>query len=401
MFATSVLPAAPPTFGRMLTTSRTMIGWLFLVAVTYLLGNVARWGGIPAAHLLTALVVGVTAALSGVTRAPFPKRANRAAQAVVGVLMGSYLDPGSMASVADSMLPLAGTILATIGICLGGALLLPRITLMARADAVLGMVPGGSAAIIACAEELDADSRIVAFMQYLRVALVAVTAPLVVMALHSGAAAPAGGPPALLPDSLTVVSSAHPVAGVTVLIALCALGVNAGRSLRLPAPALLGPMLLTGIGVFTGAATGFLPVGPLQDVVFVVVGLEVGLRFTPSSVRHAGRLLPLALVTTFVLCTLCAGLAGVLSVTTGVPFVDAYLATTPGGINAVLATASSLHAHVALISTSQGLRLFAVVLLTPPLIRWAARRGTRIPRRPAGALPAAVRAPEEERQFAS
>ncbi|WP_405685693.1 AbrB family transcriptional regulator [Streptomyces sp. NBC_00057] len=362
------------------------VRWLLLATVCYFLGNAARWAGIPAAHLLTALVVGVIASLTGTTRSRFPTRANRSAQAVVGVLMGSYLGPGAVRSVVGSIGPLVGVTLATVVLCLGVALILPRLTRMSHSDAVLGMVPGGSAAIIACADDLDADSRVVAFMQYLRVGMVAASAPVVVLALHTATHAgnPAHARPfgsALLPDSLALVNSSHTLAGLLVLAALCTLGGSLGRRLRLPAPTLLGPMLLTAVGVVTGAAHGFQPVGPLQDAVFVVIGLEVGSRFTRPTLRHVGRMLPYVLAATFTVCLMCAALAGALAAAVGISFNDAYLATTPGGINAVLATAASLHSNVALISTSQSLRLFLVVMLTPLLIRWVTSYGARTVRR--------------------
>jgi hypothetical protein len=52
---------------------------------------------------------------------------------------------------------------------------------------------------------------------------------------------------------------------------------------------------------------------------------------------------------------------------------------TPGGINAVLATAAGAGANLVVISTVQSLRLFVVVLLTPPVVRWAIRGYRRHP----------------------
>jgi uncharacterized protein len=54
-----------------------------------------------------------------------------------------------------------------------------------RATALLGMVAGGSAGVVAVADEIDADARLVAVMQYVRVALVALTIPLVAAILHA------------------------------------------------------------------------------------------------------------------------------------------------------------------------------------------------------------------------
>ncbi|MFD0919424.1 AbrB family transcriptional regulator [Saccharopolyspora rosea] len=349
-----------------------MASWTAIVAVCHVLGNIADLVGVPAPHLLTALLVGVAVALLGRAPGKLPRHLNRSSQATVGVLMGSYLAPGALRSVADYLAPLALVTVGTIALCLVAAVVLPRLSALTRSDSVLGMVPGGSAAIIACADELDADARTVAFMQYVRVALVAATAPLVVMVIGGGHAGDVGDPVTpftVLVGSTRLVSGDHPVAGLTLLAGLCLLGIQAGRRLSLPAPALLGPMLLAATAVLTGAGTGFAPEGLLQDLVFTIVGLEVGLRFSPESIRRVGRCVPHVLVAIVALCAGCAGLAAVFSAATGIPFVDAYLATTPGGINAVLATAASMNADLALISTAQSLRLFAVVLLAPPLIR--------------------------------
>lgn len=366
--------------------ARSASGWGALVVGCYVLGNGAKFLGVPAPHLLVGLLVGVAAALTGLVRTRMPPKLNRAAQAMVGVLMGSYLAPDSLRSVTDSLGPLALTTAGTIVLCLAAAVVLPRLTAMRRADAILGMIPGGSAAIIACADDVDADARIVAFMQYARVALVAVTAPLVVLASGQvpSAAAPARFDPlALLAAPAQLVSSHNQVAGLTVLAALCFLGMSAGRSLALPAPALLGPMLLAGIALLTGAVDGFAPEGMLQDVVFVLVGMDVGLRFSRSSLRQVGRCAPLVLATTAAVCAGCACLAALLHVATGITFTDAYLATTPGGINAVLATAASVHADLPLVSAAQSVRLFTVVLLAPPFIRWAAEALGRQEQQPA------------------
>jgi uncharacterized membrane protein AbrB (regulator of aidB expression) len=70
----------------------------------------------------------------------------------------------------------------------------------------------------------------------------------------------------------------------------------------------------------------------------------------------------------------CALLAVVLDVTTSVSFRDAYLATTPGGLYAVLAVALGAGANAAFILAAQGLRLLVMVLLAPVVVRWLLRR---------------------------
>ena len=71
-----------------------------------------------------------------------------------------------------------------------------------------------------------------------------------------------------------------------------------------------------------------------------------------------------------------AGLGAVLSAATGVSALDGYLATTPGGLYAVLATASDLGADVTFVLAVQVLRLFVMLLSAPLVARWLRRPAT-------------------------
>jgi uncharacterized membrane protein AbrB (regulator of aidB expression) len=91
----------------------------------------------------------------------------------------------------------------------------------------------------------------------------------------------------------------------------------------------------------------------------------------------------------------------VVTLVTDISPANAYLATTPGGINAVLALASSVDANVALVFAVQTLRLFAMVLLAPVALKWwlgrrAATANPAVPERGTGAPhPIAELAPTE------
>lgn len=362
----------------------TGLQWITLFAGCYVLAEFAESIGLPAAQLIVSLVAGAVLALTGVVKRKLPGNVARSSHAVVGALMGSYLDVGTLQSVASTALPLALITVATIGISVGAAYGLSRITALGLPDSALGMVPGGSAAIVACASEVGADARFVAFAQYIRVGLVAVTAPFLVLVMHGQPARSNLAVATGFPTPGHLIAASSQVSGLVVLLAICVLGSLLGRRLSLPAPVLLGTMLVAAVAVGTQAVSGFTPAGPLRDAAFVVVGLEVGLRFTWASVRHVGRLLPYVVAATVVVCVACAGLAWLLAALLGMPFLDAYLATTPGGINAVLATAESSHSDVPVISAVQSLRLFAVCLLVPPLVR-------RLTTRPPRPVPAAAR----------
>ncbi len=87
-----------------------------------------------------------------------------------------------------------------------------------------------------------------------------------------------------------------------------------------------------------------------------------------------GRLLVPVLLGVVGVLVACALLAVVLDVTTSVSLRDAYLATTPGGLYAVIAVALGSDANAAFILAAQGLRLIAMVALAPLFVRWLVAR---------------------------
>ena len=111
----------------------------------------------------------------------------------------------------------------------------------------------------------------------------------------------------------------------------------------------------------------------VETAAFLVIGLQVGLSFTRDSLRTIGRALPLALAVIVGLIVACAGLGAVLSAATGVSALDGYLATTPGGLYAVLATATDIGADATFVLAVQVLRLFVMLLSAPLVARWLRR----------------------------
>ena len=290
-----------------------------------------------------------------------PKVLHTSSQALVGALMGSELKPEALSAVAPSLGPLLTVTILTVVLSVAVSLGLNRLCPISKRSATLGLAPGGSSAIVSAADEMGADSHAVAFAQYVRVALIALSAPLVVQGLHSRPKV-SGHPVDLAvgPASLT---------GLVTLAAVTFGGVWVARRIKFPAAALLGPMV-AGAGVtLLGGPTDFAPVGVIADAAFILVGLEVGLRFTRSSLARVRNLAMPLTAAVLATCAGCGVVAWGFARLLGLPFRDAYLATTPGGINAVLSTAAATHANLPLISSVQSLRLFFVALVTPPAIR--------------------------------
>ena len=116
------------------------------------------------------------------------------------------------------------------------------------------------------------------------------------------------------------------------------------------------------------AAAAGLPATPpaaLQQGVFAAVGLGVGLSFDRDAVRRiGGALRPILLAIAAVLLG-CGGLGLLLAGPLGVDPLSAYLATTPGGLSAVLAPAQSTGADLTLVVGLQSIRLLLTVAAAP------------------------------------
>ena len=85
--------------------------------------------------------------------------------------------------------------------------------------------------------------------------------------------------------------------------------------------------------------------------------------------REVGRLLLPVLLAIAGLIVACFGLALLLAATTDITLLNAYLATTPGGLYAVLAAAFGAGADTTFILAVQTLRLLVMVILAPAIVR--------------------------------
>ncbi|MEA2170492.1 MAG: uncharacterized protein QOF76_3792, partial [Solirubrobacteraceae bacterium] len=284
-----------------------------------------------------------------------------AAQALTGVVLGAYLQSSSLRAVADAWLPVALVSAGTLGVCVGCGYAMSRVTDLDQPTAQLGLIAGGASGIVAMTDELGGDDRIVAFMQYLRVLIVVLITPVLAGIFFPGHHADAGA----VPD-IPFLGDVKDWA----IVALCApAGALAARAIRLPAGTLLGPMAVAGALTLTGAFGDFVVPELVQQTAFIFIGLQVGLKFTTATVKEVGKLLIPVLISIVVLLAACFVLALILTATTDQSLFSSYLATTPGGLYAVLAVAFGAGANTTFILAVQSLRLLVMVLLAPLVVR--------------------------------
>jgi uncharacterized protein len=342
--------------------------WAAVVAITVLADVACDAAGLPSPQLFAGLIGGIVAALALGWRMTPAKPVRVTAQAVTGVALGAYVQGDTIKAIGAHIVPVALVSIATLALTVVAGTLLARFSELDRPTAAFAMIAGGAAGIVAIADELEADNRLVAILQYLRVLVIVVLTPLVASAVFPG-------------DHGIHTGAGHQAAGslgdaALLLAASGAGGLVLARLVTLPAVSLLGPMLVAAALTLAGAPFAVPMPAWIQHVAFAAIGLQVGLRFTPDAMRAAGRALVPGLVAIAGLLVGCALLGLVLAPLADVSTLDAYLATTPGGLYAVLATAVGSGANTTFVLAVQVLRLFVMLLAAPVLARWLVRERT-------------------------
>lgn len=286
-----------------------------------------------------------------------------AGQAVIGVAVGTYMDRSTLSVVGSQWAVVLLVSFVTLAISVLCGVWLSKVAPVDLATASFGMIAGGAAGIISISRDLGADERLVAVLQYLRVLIIVALTPIVATTVFG---VTASSPAASSGESLR--------SALTFVVVCIGLGIPAARVIRLPAGALLGPMLVAaGFGLSGSGFAAHVPADVL-DAGFAVIGLDVGLRFTPSSIRQAGSVLRVALLMVLGMIGVCALLGVLLASVAHVSEVDGYLATTPGGLSAVVALAVGSQTNATFILSVQLIRTFVMLLGAPLLARWISQR---------------------------
>jgi membrane AbrB-like protein len=342
-----------------------------LVAVGTVAGEAA---GIPSAAMLVGLLVGLAYALHTNVPLNVPTRVQAGAQTVTGAAVGTYLTAGTISNLGSAWAPVVGISLCTLVLTFGAGILLSRIADVSPATAAFGMIAGGAAGIVSIADELGADDRMVAVMQYLRVLMILALTPILAGAFF-GVGSHVGG-----------ASGAHHVGYLQALLFLACCGpagLLLARKLHFTAPTFFGPLAVGAALTLAGAPfAGQIP-SPIQYLAFGVIGGKVGLDFTVESVRRARTILPAVLGVITLMLVACAALGLLLAPLAGVSALDGYLATTPGVLQVPIATAIGMKADTAFVLSAQVVRLMVMLVAAP----FVARKLIPMPVLPAGGTP--------------
>ncbi len=338
----------------------------FLFAPAILAAFVLQAARLPAAWLFGPLAVSALFAVRAWSLAELPRPLYIAAQAVIGAGLGAGFSPTTLLVLPRH----AGIFLFAVVFILMTSLLngwmLTRHTRLDVATAFLGTMPGGAGEMAAMSDSLRADTRLVVVMQYTRLLLILLS--LAILTPILGRLTPATGPAAPLPSPVV----AHSAANLTVLAVLALIGWLAGMRTRIPAGTFLVPAVLYLLLAVWHHAPGRWP-GPVFATAYLVMGLQIGARFRPSTLAIIRDIFLPVCGTTVLLFAGSLALAWVLAREMKLDPVSAYLAATPGGLDSVAAIATELHGDTAIILSVHVVRLLCVLIVGPWLVRACSR----------------------------
>lgn len=339
--------------------------WGILITGSVALAALLETTALPAALLLGPMVAGILLATSGGSiRAPRP--AVLAAQSIVGCLVARVITGDIVQAFLKDWPLFLGVVMVIIATSALLGWTISRFKVLPGSTAVWGIAPGAASAMMVMAGDFGADPRLVAFMQYLRVVCVAAIASIVARLWvgPSGAVA-----------AHTVWFPSVPWADFTGTLLIAGVGGALGVVLRIPAGALLIPMIAGAVLEGTGAVAISLPPW-LLAISYALLGWSVGLGFTREILRHASRALPQVVLAILVMIGVCGALAFVLVHAAGIDPLTAYLATSPGGMDSVAIIGASSKVDLSFVMAMQAARFLIVLIVGPPLARFIAQRMT-------------------------
>ncbi|TIS56887.1 MAG: AbrB family transcriptional regulator [Mesorhizobium sp.] len=337
--------------------------WLAILIVSILFAGALEFAALPAALLIGPMLAAIVAGTNGATvRVPRPLFGS--AQAVVGCLVAGSISAGIFPVFYKEWPLFLGAVVATVAASSLLGWLISRWRILPGTTAVWGSSPGAATAMVLMAGAFGADQRLVAFMQYLRVIFVSMTAALIARMWvdTSGIEIPA----------VVWFPPIQPAAfAATLGVAL--VGSLLGKVLRLPSPVFLGTFIF-GAAVHLGLGVTMQLPHWLLALSYTLVGWSIGLNFTRPILRHATRALPQIIGSIVVLIAFCGGLGFIISRLLGIDPLTAYLATSPGGMDSVaIIAAAAQHVDISFVMALQSARFLVVLLVGPSVAKLVAK----------------------------
>jgi uncharacterized protein len=287
---------------------------------------------------------------------------------IVGVVLGTAFTPTTFGHLPLWLVPLGGLVISVGISALACITYFRHVAGFDIKTSYFAGMPGGLIDMITLGQQSGADIRSIALVHSSRILFVVFTLPFVLEAM-SGVRL--GVPSVAVPPH---AGAAAYLLGYMWLIAVAALGTAVGHLLRLRAPLLLGPMLLSAAIHVSGLSSFSAPPGVL-NIAQWVLGTSIGCRFAGIPASEVLRILAYSTGSTVILFAITAGVAFAVSHVAQFGTVPLILAYAPGGLTEMSLMAISLQMEVAFVAANHVLRVVLVTGGAALLLPLLARKG--------------------------
>lgn len=322
-------------------------------------GAVFYWLNMPLPWMLGALVSTTLAATMGAPILP-PARVRNHVVVVIGVMLGSGFTSDLMGQLwgwGVSLMFLMGYLLVA------GVLVVPYYIRLGKFDpttAYFAGMPGGLNEMILIGGDKGGDDRKIALAHASRILI---TVSLLALWFRFGAGLSTGER-----GGIGVPFAHIPAAELLVLAACAVLGYLIGPRLRLPAPMLVAPMVLSAAVHIAGLATTP-PPSELVILAQVILGTIMGCRFLGSTAREIGHAVLLSIGATVITLGVTVCFALFLHQLFGQTVEQVLLAYAPGGLAEMSLIALAMGAEVDYVALHHIVRIAIIVLMAPFVFR--------------------------------
>ncbi|WP_081718375.1 AbrB family transcriptional regulator [Lutibaculum baratangense] len=306
---------------------------------------------LPLPWMLGPLAACLLASLAGVP-VKAPSRVRPPMTMLVGVLLGAGFTPQMVSDVPHWLPSILGLVLflaVAAGLCV---VYLHKVAGFDLPTSYFAGMPGGLVEMVTLGQAKGGDTRVIALIHSSRIMMIVFTLPFILQLVT-------GQTMTARPQSGQSVFDA-PWTVELWLVATGIAGLYLGRLLRLPAPALMGPMLASAVVHLTGL-TEFTPPYELVALAQLVLGTVLGCRFAGADARYVMRILSISVGSAVILIVVGLVFALGLSRLIGIPVLDLLLAYSPGGLTETSLIALALHVEVAFVATHHVFRVFLVM----------------------------------------
>lgn len=332
-----------------------------LVCLAIIFSFVGELLNLPIPWLLIPLFVSVIAVFVQTELQSLPKSFNILGQTIVAVVTASRFSVDSFVDIKHYFFPLLLCIVVTSIFSLLNGYLIYKWGKLDIATSFLSCIPGASASLVAMSDEMGADTIAVAVLQSLRIVMVSMIMP--VLASFYVIDNNLINITTIVEPELAKMVLPFPI-GLLILSVVVIIGIKLGEKIKLPSNSFLAPFF---------ACLIFMAFFPYQIIIpypffcggLLLLGLSTGVRFESSIVKKLAKALFIDMFLLLLLIAICFLAGYEFHLITHIDTLSSLLGSTPGALNAMMATVIELGGDSSLVLTMQMSRMLLILIFIP------------------------------------